>query len=69
MQSQTVLDRSWIYDDFCCIVLAFYIVISLVQVRSYVFSTPTCTGQHPVLMGLGPGVGAVPIGLGSVLDL
>ena len=48
---------------------AFYIVISLVQVRSYVFSTPICTGQHQVLMGLGPGFGAVPNGLGPVLDL
>ena len=53
----------------CCIVLALYINMSLVQVRSYVYSTPTCTGQHQVLMGLGPGFGAVPIGLGSVLDL
>ena len=54
---------------FCCIVLALYINISLVHVRPYVFSTPTCTGQHQVLMGLGPGFGAVPNGLGSVLDL
>ena len=54
---------------FCCIVLGLYIDISFVQVRSYVFSTQTCTGQHQVLMGLGPGFGAVPNGLGTVLDL
>ena len=54
---------------FCCIVLTLYINISLAQVRSYVFSTPTCTGQHQVLMGLAPGVGAMPNGFGTVLDL
>ena len=53
----------------CCIVLALYIDISFVQVRSYVFSTPTCTGQHKVSMGLGPGFGAMTNGLGTVLDL
>ena len=52
---------------FCCIVLASYINISLVQVRSYVFYKPTCTGQHQVLISLGPGFGAVPNGLGTVL--
>ena len=54
---------------FCCMVLALYINISLVQVRPYVFSTPTCTGQHQVLMRLGHGFGAVPHGLGTVLEL
>ena len=54
---------------FCCIVLALYINSSLVQVCSYVFSTPTRTGQHQVLICLGPGFGAVPNGLGTVLDL
>ena len=53
---------------FCCIVLPLYINISRVQVRSDVFSTQTCIGQHQVLMGLGPCFGAVPNGLGSVLD-
>ena len=54
---------------FCCNVLAVYINISLVQVRSYVFSIQTCNGQHQVLIGLGPGFGAMPNGLGTVLDL
>ena len=49
--------------------LAFYIAISLVQMRSYVFSALTCTGQHQVLIGLGHCFGAVPHGLGTVLDL
>ena len=61
----TVLDLL----GFCFIVLALYINMSLVQVRSYVFSSPTCTGQYKVLMGLGPGFGTVPNGLGTVLDL
>ena len=64
-----VLERSWIYSDFVCIVLALSIYISLVQVRSYVYSTPTCTSQHQVLIGLGTGFGAIPNGLGTVLDL
>ena len=54
---------------FCCIVLALYINISFVQVRSYVFYTPSCICQNKVLMGLGPGFGAMPNGLGTVLDL
>ena len=54
---------------FVCIVLAIYINILLVQVRSYVFSTQICTGQHQVFMRLGPGVGAVPNGLGTAFDL
>ena len=61
----TVLDLL----GFCCIALALHIHISFVQVRSYVFSTPTCTGQHQVFMGLWPGFGAVPNGLGTVLYL